>query len=916
MDPASPSARHGVATLIREDICYTSYGCASTDLFTWHTLIIRDRVLVNIYRPPSAPANDFSTLPLHPHLPTYFIGDFNSPHVSWGYRTNSPSGCNLVQWITDNGLRALYTPGTYSFTSAIWRSSTHPDLVVIPENDHITSYSVLGGFPRSQHKPLLVSLDLEFKPLRTTMLPRWNFRKARWDVFEGHFQGSLLSPPDVGNLSEQWSLFSRSIYNCALLSIPRGARKPYIPCWSDAAATLYRDYQCEPDWQRKCEIGDELLSRLNSDRHARWIESMEKMDFTHSARKAYTLLRRLNARNVQKISVPLSPDAFATQVKHASKLTIDRTDKKKILNMKKEIQKFLKEDHIVQVLRESISTSEVTAAIRMTKIGKQPGCDNICPEFFHHLGANGIAWLTSFFNCCFSSCKIPKQWRKSIIIPVLKPGKDPFNPSSYRPISLLCVGYKIYERILLNRLIPYVEATLPRQQYGFRPGRSTELQTLLMTQSIENGFEERKKCGALFVDLTSAYDTVWLLALSYKLSKIIPDSFMVSVLRDLLSNRSFVVKIGQRSSRLRSLRNGLPQGSVLAPTLFNCYIFDIPKCTSDVPKCTAEMFLYADDAAFLMSGRQRQDIESGLQTLANQVSVYYKKWGLTINPSKCQTVLFQLGPKLPDLTICMNNVAIPSGDSFCYLGVHLDRSLTYNRQCTQLSQKLQKRVNLLRLLAGSDWGASPHSLRTTTTVMIQSVAEYACSVWGRSAHRNKIDQRMFEAMRIISALPTYTKNSLLPPVCNLIHPESRRIQLIGKRYTACAQSSDPRLRSLVHPDHLPHQRLKSRHSFSASFLCPNPATDSSHAVPPPWGISLTDAAGLNRRAWKNLNRLRCNATQSNWRDIVCRCGLMRPKADHIVSCPRIGFPDGIVQLQRLGAPALRWLHDISDVLPI
>ena len=126
-----------------------------------------------------------------------------------------------------------------------------------------------------------------------------------------------------------------------------------------------------------------------------------------------------------------------------------------------------------------------------------------------------------------------------MVVPILKPGKNPADEKSYRPISLLCVGYEIYERVIVNRINHYIESKLPKEQFGFREKRSTELQTLLMVNHIQQNFEQRKKSGALFVDLSSAYDTVWLLGLAYKLTLIIPDFKMFQVIKDMMSNHTF-----------------------------------------------------------------------------------------------------------------------------------------------------------------------------------------------------------------------------------------------------------------------------------------------------------------------------------------------------------------------------------------
>ena len=92
---------------------------------------------------------------------------------------------------------------------------------------------------------------------------------------------------------------------------------------------------------------------------------------------------------------------------------------------------------------------------------------------------------------------------------MLKPNKPAKDPMSYRPFSLLCVPYKILERLIHSRIEPIVDPQLPLEQAGFRRGRSTVHQVTLLTQDIEDSFQYNKKAGVVFLDLTAAYDTVW-----------------------------------------------------------------------------------------------------------------------------------------------------------------------------------------------------------------------------------------------------------------------------------------------------------------------------------------------------------------------------------------------------------------------
>ena len=114
---------------------------------------------------------------------------------------------------------------------------------------------------------------------------------------------------------------------------------------------------------------------------------------------------------------------------------------------------------------------------------------------------------------------MPKIWKFSKIVAILNPNK----PKSYRPISLLCIPFKLFERLIYNRIQHIVEKNFPHEQAGFRHGIGTVDQVALMTNNIEPSFEEKKKVGAVFVDLSSVYDAVWQRGLTLKLLKTIPN---------------------------------------------------------------------------------------------------------------------------------------------------------------------------------------------------------------------------------------------------------------------------------------------------------------------------------------------------------------------------------------------------------
>ena len=120
--------------------------------------------------------------------------------------------------------------------------------------------------------------------------------------------------------------------------------------------------------------------------------------------------------------------------------------------------------------------------------------------------------------------KLPKTWRRATVVALPKPNKPAQDPKSYRPISLLCVPFNILERLIHSRIDTVVDPQLPREQAGFRRGRSTVDQVTLLTQYIEDSFQNNEKDGVVFLDLTAAYDTVWHRGIHLKLLRITPET--------------------------------------------------------------------------------------------------------------------------------------------------------------------------------------------------------------------------------------------------------------------------------------------------------------------------------------------------------------------------------------------------------
>ena len=191
------------------------------------------------------------------------------------------------------------------------------------------------------------------------------------------------------------------------------------------------------------------------------------------------------------------------------------------------------------------------------------------------------------------------------------------------------------------------------------------------------------------------------------------------------------------------MRNDRPQGSVLVPLLFNIYAYDLPSTTP-------QKYAYADDLALLYASRDWKDtLRKDITTL----SAYLQTWRLKLSNTKTVTTTFHLNNREAkrELNVYNNGNLLPSCPVPTYLGVKLDRSLTFRHHLEALRKKLSTRVVLLRPLAKSEWGAGAQILRISVLSLVYSTAEYCAPVWCRSTPTCLIDSILSDALRIVTA---------------------------------------------------------------------------------------------------------------------------------------------------------------------
>jgi len=432
-------------------------------------------------------------------------------------------------------------------------------------------------------------------PAHSDPVKRWNFRKANWKRFCLLTGESVerLPPPDTPDVERAYQGFRESLISVAKQCIPRGSRKNYVPCWGKECELLYRSFiqaSVGTDFDGAASL---LLSRLQQKKQERWEEAVNSIDFSHSSRKAWRTINKLTGRSGRSSRMcPVWASSIASKlVKNGAHKTGGRESTRFVNKQLSDLWKIPRtEGHSIS---ESFRPEEFAAALRRLKPGNSPGLDSIFSEFILHAGSALKSWFSNFLTSCMGQLKIPKIWRRALVVAIPKPERPLGDPKSYRPVSLLCVHLKILERLIYAHVETFIDPLLPQEQAGFRHQRSAVDQVTLLTQDIEDSFAAKKKAGAVFVDLTAAYDTVWHRGLTCKLLRLLPDRHMVQVIMEMVGNRSFTLTTGYgQRSRFRHLKNGVPQGPVLAPLLFNIHI-------SDLPTTISRKYAYANDLAIM-----------------------------------------------------------------------------------------------------------------------------------------------------------------------------------------------------------------------------------------------------------------------------------------------------------------------------
>ena len=764
---------------------------------------------------------------------TLAFGDFNARHPSWNCFSTNTSGNRLLQFSQDHNLDLSYPTNShtrYPYTDT--RPSTidlalHRNVIVTD----ICTRNVLN----SDHLPVILTIQLRDPP-NTKHNPKI---QTNWKSFR-HFLHLTTPEPNILDStakidSEIFSLTSNILQAAQKASIRRPVHSIKNPITNDIRILISREnfirrlHQSRFDPNTKREINaltSQIRAKIQAEKIRMWQSQIKAVTPKNNRvwKLAKQVKRRTSSSQIPPLHTPNSGIALSNPEKsqilaeefHRKHLTSRDLSDQATTNLVSQKSKSF--DRV----QESTPTNalpqlpEILSILRKLQTKKAPGVDDVTNAQLKNLPKKTVAQLLCIIQACIQLQYFPKSWKHATVVAVPKPKKDPTIPSNYRPISLLPHISKILERVILNRIEGHLDSSniIPSFQYGFRKGRSTTMQLHKTIHHITQSMNNRKITSFLSLDIESAFDSVWHNALIIKMIQTNFPTFLIKIVQSFLCDRTFAVRVQNAVSSTQTIPAGVPQGSVLSPTLFNIFLHDFPTH----PR--TKVALFADDAAIFAATGRKSLSNTLVQDHATSLEKYYHRWKIRLNVSKSQVIHFTNRPTLLNETaakISINTIQIPEANTLKYLGFTLDTKLSFEPHLQAKKQLFVAALTSFHVLLTSALDLRSKLLLYRNGIL--PILTYAAPLWSnRSDTRlDLMEPLQMRALRKIFNADRSTPNFQLRRMANIPTIRERILQL-AKNYFAKTTRNIPKIEKLTQENYdnpptstkvkkLPHHRF-------------------------------------------------------------------------------------------------------------
>jgi len=689
------------------------------------------------------------------------IGDFN---IDPGRDISTPQGQLLESLLIDNGLAQLVNFPTRSRVvqraSGMHLEESMIDLVLPGGIDNL---SVGSESTTSDHVLIVVDIKKLTIPSKTTK------RTIRdWTQLTPRNVARLVSgapdPRTFDELSESFDYLLNKLAPPRVIRtrLPENMINPKVEKIKKKRDRLYRMY--------KLSMDSHYLDRVKREniKLKKMIRKETKRIFQKKAESVNTksfwqTVNQLQGK-VKKTSTNFIVNGTATNDGQLIADGFAEFFEDKILKLTSKMQPILPrlKEHVRPI---NFSLDELQDSLKYYRTKMSSGPDGVPMRLVKFYAQKRPTVVLNIFNQILDT-EFPDAWRLARVTPVPKKG-DLSILTNYRPVSNLPSLSKLFERCILHRLmqLPNFSSLIGDNQHGFRSGCSTTTCLLQLKDAVCDKLDLRENVMIYSLDLSAAFDMLRPDTFKELLHEKIPRD-LLGILDEFLTNRRFYVKIDGKTSQIKAIDRGCPQGSVLGPVLFNLYTGAI------INKLLKEVLLtsYADDSYVVVHD---SNVESLIKRTEECLSVHVaslEEIGMKVNDEKTEILLF--GKNSPNVAINVRGTSVQSKDSIKALGLHLDKGLTWKPHVASLKSKVMKTVGGVRMVRNK---LSQKEATSVVTAQVFSVLYYACCVWLTPSINKKVlgtvEKLHYRALRLIvrdyrqklSREVVTTKTNRLPP---------------------------------------------------------------------------------------------------------------------------------------------------------
>ena len=766
----------GLITLIDKDIPFTNttaHTIARTQDNTMELQSTRLQLhkqtlnILNIYIPPtdSTPQGyspDFSHISTIPN--SFILGDYNAHDPAWLTTQHQDQRATAVlqHFDSHNILNNPSLPTRKPFNAATQQTS--PDISLCTPDIAFRSHWRTEHHLSSDHLPILITYNLHAPKPQKQQNTYTNYRMARWPDFTASVEAQLQTFNINTYTTTEAAIkhFNKAILDANKHFIPSGNIRHYNPTFSRhikqklQTRRHLRSLPPTPDTiTRIQELNTEIDADIKLEQTTRWKQTLDSVNFRTNPTRLWKLIKSLNNKYTDQpdthealthnntiLTDRQQAEALNTHYSQTSRLP-PRTQDRQILRA-------LHKLHTPSLGTPPFTPTMVSAAIRKTKNTTSTGPDGISYLHLKHLGSHAIRALTQIFNHSITNNCIPNMWKLANITPLLKPHKPPTERTSYRPISLLSNPSKILERLVLQDITP--DIPLAPSQHGFRAQHSTSSLLTHMTQIIHEGLNQSKPAKRTIIaaiDISKAFDTTPRHLLINKILNTHIQPHYKKWLANFLTGRHGKTQYNGKSSTTKRYTDGVPQGAVLSPTLFNLFMHDIPTPTDP----SVHLLSYADDITILSQHSKHETAASNLQTYIHSLEDWLNTNRLKVSANKSSLTLITPYNRELNITphVTLNNTPLPINNTPKILGVTFDRMMTFRPHTTDINTKAKQRLNVLRALTHTTYGHSKEDITTLYKQFIRPILTYSHTAWApdtANTHIDKLQTTQNTALRI------------------------------------------------------------------------------------------------------------------------------------------------------------------------